>query len=193
MPHEEFGDLACDIDSCGENVGKKLPSYRGELFKVFAHSQASWLKRSYICSHSDTRRCSVKRRYPVKTILFISLLTSINYSANLNYRLVDPSIDCQFKKPIVGNAVSVTDISQFSGRGALQNLDLEEYKWMAVPHGFYNPVAFDFGDMAFAGEFIETSQGMLSRLVGNPGGYYYVFDSPEGKVLIMSGMLDCSD
>ncbi len=133
----------------------------------------------------------MKRRYPVKTILLISLLTNVDYSASLNYRLVDSSIDCQFRNPNAGNVVSVADIGQLANRGALEYLNSDDSKWLAVPRNFYNSEVFDYEAMTFAGELIEVTRSLPERLVGQSSGYYYVFDSPEGKVLIMSGMLNC--
>ena len=35
MTHKEFGELACVIDFCGEDVEKKLPSYKEVALQGF--------------------------------------------------------------------------------------------------------------------------------------------------------------
>jgi hypothetical protein len=135
----------------------------------------------------------MKKRYPVTVVILTVALTFVDFSARLDFRLVNSSLNCQLRNLNSGNLVSVADIGQFKDPGALQDLDLKEHKWTAVPHGFHNSEVLDYGGMTFSGYLIETSPNIWARLVGNSGGIYYVFDSLDGKVLIMSGMLDCSD
>ncbi|GAA6145260.1 hypothetical protein [Thalassolituus maritimus] len=134
----------------------------------------------------------MKRRYPVTASILIVALSFVDFSARLDFRLVNSSLSCQLRNPNAGSEVSVADIGQLANRGALYYLNSEDYKWLAVPRNFYNSEVFDYEAMTFAGELIEVNRSLPERLVGQSSGYYYVFDSPEGKVLIMSGMIDCS-
>ena len=134
----------------------------------------------------------MKRRYPVMASILIVALSFVDFSARLNFRLVNSSLSCQLRNPNTGSEVSVADIGQLVNRGALEYLNSEDYKWLAVTRNFYKSEVFDYETMTFAGELIEVTPSLPEKLVGQSSGYYYVFDSPEGKVLIMSGMIDCS-
>ena len=64
----------------------------------------------------------MKKRYPVTVVILIVALTFVDFSARLDFRLVNSSLNCQLRNLNSGNLVSVADIGQFEDPGALQDL-----------------------------------------------------------------------
>lgn len=131
------------------------------------------------------------RKYPVKTVLFIAAITCIDYSAQMNFVLSDSSVACLLKSGSGGSSVVVIDTSYMEEHGGSDRLIAKQYEWFAVPGKLQHGVAMDFSQMSFTGDLVEVRRSLPERLVGHGPGYYHVFDSPEGNVLIMSDMLDC--
>lgn len=134
----------------------------------------------------------MKRRYPVKTFICISLLTSVNYHGDLVHRLIDPSQHCRLAGDSSISSLSVISTARFEEHGGTDRLIEKQYEWFAVSSLEQRPLVMDFEALTWTGEFIEVTRSLPERLVGQSSGYYYVFDSPEGKVLIVSDMLLCS-
>lgn len=134
----------------------------------------------------------MKRRYPVKTIIFIAVLTSIDYSSHLNYRLTDSSQSCHLRGDFGKSTLDVVSTSRFDGHSRSDRLISEKYTWFAVSSAGQGSVVLDFKSMVWTGELVEVTRSLPERLVGQQAGYYRVFNSPEGSVLIMDDMLQCS-
>ena len=131
------------------------------------------------------------RKYPVKTVLFITAIACIDYSAQMNFVLSDSSVTCSLKSDSGGSSVVVVGTSHWEEHGGSDRLIAKRYEWFAVPGKLQQGVAMDFSQMSFTGNLVEVTRSLPERLVGQTPGYYHVFDSPEGNVLIMSDMLDC--